>query len=62
MFGMRGRPHVTILSVQPQQASTNELTYPEFYTLFYWAVEMKSRVRYNHDKCFPVSIPYALTP
>ena len=56
MFGTRGYPHVTILSIQPQQASTKTLMYTEFWTLYYWAVRLCSRVKYNFDKTLPVSL------
>ena len=63
MFGTPGYPHITILSIQPQQASTKKLMYTEFWTLYYWAARLCGRVRYNPDKTLPVSLRYlALTP
>ena len=58
IFGSRGYPHITILSIQPQQAPAKELMYTEFYTLYWWAVTLCVRVRYPREKTLPVSLHY----
>ena len=62
MFGSLGYPHITILSIQPQQAPAKELMYTEFWTLYYWAVRLCVRVRYPLDKTLPVSLRYLALP
>ena len=56
MFGARGHPHATIVTIQPQQTKTTKLMYTEFWILYYWAVRLCERVRYNYNKTLPVSL------
>ena len=56
MFGTPGYPHLTILSIQPQQAPRKKLMYTEFWLLYAWAVTLCSHVRYNSNKFLPVSL------
>ena len=60
MFGARGYPHATILTIQPQQAKTKELMYTEFWILYYWAAKLCERTRYNCNKTLPVSLRYSI--
>ena len=56
MFGARGYPHATILTIQPQQVKTRKLMYTEFWILYYWAARLCERVRYNCNKTLPVGL------
>lgn len=57
VFSSPGHPHITILSIQPQQASSQkELLCTEFWTLFYWAHKLARRALHTTDRCLPVSL------
>lgn len=55
-FGSCGYPHITILSIQPQQASGNELMYSEFWTLYCCAVRLCLRVKNAVIKTLPIRL------
>ena len=48
-----GMPHLTVLSMQPQQGPPNQLTITEFWSLIYWALCFFPRVKNTVD--IPVS-------
>lgn len=50
-------PHVTIVTIQPQRASSQkELLYSEFWTLLFWARKLARRGRHTTQRCLPVSL------
>ena len=57
VFRSPGYPHVTILTIQPQRASSQkELLYTEFWTLYYWARKLAARGRDTTQRSLPVSL------
>lgn len=56
-FATPGYPHVTIFSIQPQLArSQDELLCTEIWTLYYWASKLASRVLHTTNHCLPVRL------
>lgn len=56
VFSSPGHPHVTILSLQAQRAtSQKELLCTEFWTLYYWAYKLARRGLHTTELCLPVS-------
>ena len=56
-FVTPSRPHVTIISVQPQLApSQQELLCTEIWTLYYWADKLASRALHATGHYLPVSL------
>ena len=57
VFSSPGHPHVTVLSIQPQRASSQgELLCTEYLTLFYWSQRLAPRAFHMTDHCLPVSL------
>lgn len=57
VFGSLGHPHITILSVQPQRASSQkELLCTEFWTLSYWAQKLARRALHTTKHCLPMRL------
>ena len=57
VFSSPGHPHVTIIAIQPQRASSQkELLYTEFWTLYFWARRLAGRGRHTTQRCLPVSL------
>ena len=57
IFSSPGRPHITIISVQPQRASSQEeLLCTEFWTLYLWAQKLAGRGLNTTQRCLPVSL------
>lgn len=55
VFSSPSHPHITILSIQPQRASSQkELLCTEFWTLYYWAYKLARRGLHTTELCLPM--------
>lgn len=54
-FSSPGRPHITILSIQPHRAqSQKDLLCTEFWMMYYWANKLARRALHTTDHCLPI--------